>query len=104
MTYSKTSDIMYNYLPASTPQPWTWEDEEQDILNRTCCCRSHQCHSPSLGTKGHYQLALEDYIKDHGIMGTIRLGNDGRVWDGHHRLIAAKRLGIETVEVEQYED
>lgn len=48
--------------------------------------------------EGHYQLELEEYISSSGIMPAgILLGNDGRVWDGHHRLIAARRLGIESI-------
>lgn len=34
-----------------------------------------------------------------GIKEPILLGDDGRVWDGHHRLMVARILGIEEVEV-----
>lgn len=34
-----------------------------------------------------------------GFSAPILLGSDGRVWDGHHRLAAAMRLGIDKVPV-----
>lgn len=86
--------ILAEYAPGSTAQPWTWDDEELDILARECCCRSHQCESPSIGAAGHYQLKLEAHIRRHGVPGLVELGADGRVWDGNHRVVAARRLGI----------
>lgn len=35
-----------------------------------------------------------------GIRVPILLGNDGRVWDGHHRLCVADGMGIEYVPVQ----
>lgn len=32
----------------------------------------------------------------------ITLGDDGRVWDGHHRLYVASILGLDTVEVDEW--
>lgn len=90
--------VMDNFHPGSQPQPWTWDDEERDILARTCCCRSHMCSAPSVGAEGHYQLQLEEDMFTSGAIPVgILLGDDGRVWDGHHRLIAARRLGMDTV-------
>lgn len=80
--------------------PWTWDHEEEDILARTCCCRSHECESPSPGPQGHYQKMLEAHISERAIPGGVDLGYDGRVWDGNHRIVAARRLGIEEVPVE----
>lgn len=45
-------------------------------------------------------LDLEDTIASvaaHGVLHPITLGTDGRVLDGHHRLLAAHQLGIEQV-------
>ena len=49
---------------------------------------------------------LIDDIKDNGISETIKyVEHNGQkyVVDGHHRLIAAKRLGLEQVPIEQVE-
>ncbi|MEH3033343.1 MAG: ParB N-terminal domain-containing protein [Aeromicrobium erythreum] len=43
---------------------------------------------------------LTSSIQQDGIRVPILLGNDGRVWDGHHRLCAANRLALESVPVE----
>lgn len=43
---------------------------------------------------------LATSIQETGIREPIQLGYDGRVWDGHHRLAVADRLGFETVPVE----
>lgn len=42
---------------------------------------------------------LSTSVQEVGIQVPILLGNDGRVWDGHHRLAVASRLGIATVPV-----
>lgn len=43
---------------------------------------------------------LSDSVNEHGVRNPILLGNDGRVWDGHHRLEAATNMGLVTVPVE----
>lgn len=40
-------------------------------------------------------------INENGIKEPILLGDDGRVWDGHHRLLVARLLGIEEVDIEK---
>lgn len=45
-----------------------------------------------------WTLAVD--IRERGIQTPIRLGNDGRVWDGHHRLRVAVLLGLDEVPVE----
>lgn len=39
-------------------------------------------------------------IRDEGIREPILLGTDGRVWDGHHRIVIAMHLGLDSVPVE----
>lgn len=39
-------------------------------------------------------LALMDSVLKDGFQEPIILGNDGRVWDGHHRLAVALALGM----------
>lgn len=92
-----TLGVMHSYRPGSRPglDGWTWKDQERTLLARLCLC---------CGRPGHYQRALEEYMAKHGWpweSGVI-LGNDGRVWDGHHRLIAARWLDFPLVPVELY--
>jgi hypothetical protein len=64
-------------------QDWTWDEEWADL--------------------DHYrakELAdLETQIKVNGITEPVLIGSDGRLWDGHHRLRLAVRLGIGYVPV-----
>jgi ParB-like chromosome segregation protein Spo0J len=64
-------------------QDWTWDDEWADL--------------------DHYRAeqlaALEPQIKANGITKPVLIGSDGRLWDGHHRLRLAVRLGIGYVPV-----
>lgn len=43
--------------------------------------------------------ALLADIAEHGIREPILLGDDGRVWDGHHRLAVAHRLNLPDVPI-----
>jgi hypothetical protein len=76
---------MADFVPSSYPQPWSWAEEEAEVLIRVCLC----CDQP-----GHYQQQLEAHIADHGLPGGVVLSDDGTVMDGHHRIIAARRMGI----------
>lgn len=89
--------LLASYVPGSHEQPWTWDDERRDLLAAVCQC----CGQP-----GHYQLALEEhYAKLGRIDGSgIVLGTDGRIWDGHHRIVAAIRLGFPGLPVERFDD
>jgi hypothetical protein len=97
--------LLANYRPGSRGSDWTWQDEEADLHSMPCLCLSR----PSEGRWtvcpmfGHYQRRLEAHIAQQGrIDQPICLGSDGRVWDGHHRITAARRLGIETIPVEAF--
>lgn len=100
------ADVLSGWVPGSQDQPWTWDDEERDL-------HSHPCpivHARSIGLDidpcgdplpGCYQRALEAWLGRLGhVPSPISLGSDGRVWDGHHRIIAARRLGFATIPVE----
>ncbi len=90
--YVPVASILRNFRPGSYDPPWTWDDEERDILGRECLC----CGEP-----GHYQQALEEHLAAVGeVRQPVCLGPDGRVWDGHHRIVAARRLGFEYLPVE----
>lgn len=76
------TDFVRCYRPA---RDRTWAAEERDLRDRPCMC---------CGKRGHYQRALEAYIAEHGMDGFGVYVRDGRVRDGHHRVVAALRLGF----------
>ena len=61
---------------------WSWQDEYDDLIDQP-------------GTQ-----KLLARIRDEGIREPILLGTDGRVWDGHHRIVIAMHLGLDSVPVE----
>lgn len=63
---------------------WSWQEEYDDLMSRDA-------------TK---MAALIDSIRAEGIREPILLGDDGRVWDGHHRICAAMHIGLDSVPVE----
>jgi ParB-like chromosome segregation protein Spo0J len=63
---------------------WTWDEEWADLDAR---------HPDELA-------ALEADITANGITTPVLIGNDGRLWDGHHRLRIAAKHGIGYVPVE----
>ena len=65
---------------------WTWGEEWVDLDKR---------HAAT-----GYLDALEQQIRADGITMPVLIGSDGRLWDGHHRLRIAVRLGIGYVPVE----
>jgi len=75
--------------------PWTWADEDRNTRTRQCLC---------CGRPGHYQETLEAHIAAHGVAGLGILVKDGYVEDGHHRVVAALRLGIAILPIETDED
>jgi hypothetical protein len=83
--------VLAGWRPGWYAPPWSWDDLEANILTRQCLC---------CGRPGHYQAALEAHIAEHGLTEGVWLRDDGTVGDGHHRIIAAKRLGIETIPLE----
>ncbi|WP_097933345.1 MULTISPECIES: ParB N-terminal domain-containing protein [unclassified Streptomyces] len=67
-------------------QDWTWDEEWADLDKR---------HAET-----GYLDRLEQEITANGITMPVLIGSDGRLWDGHHRLRIAVRLGIGYVPVE----
>jgi len=67
-------------------QDWTWDEEWADLDQR---------HAET-----GYLITLEQQIRENGITMPVLIGSDGRLWDGHHRLRIAVRLGIGYVPVE----
>ena len=70
---AEASEIMGRWRPGSYDPPWTWDDEAADLDSRG-------------------ELAdLTESVREHGVREPVLLAGDGRVWDGHHRVIAAYR-------------
>ena len=72
--HARVADIIANYL---TGDERTWDQEAADL---------------------DITSMLESVARD-GVLHPVTLGTDGRVLDGHHRLLAARDLGIETIPV-----
>lgn len=67
-------------------EDWSWDEEWADLDRR---------HAET-----GYLAKLEQQIRANGITMPVLIGTDGRLWDGHHRLRIAVRLGIDYVPVE----
>lgn len=100
--------ILAHYRPGSQGDDWTWEDEERALLSMPCRCTAFidgegmSAEGPACPIAGHYQLTLEQHLRAQGrIDQPILLGSDGRIWDGHHRITAARRLGFDAIPVER---
>ncbi|WP_217182684.1 ParB N-terminal domain-containing protein [Streptomyces sp. AC495_CC817] len=60
---------------------WSWIEEYENLIREP-------------ETTG-----LMESIRADGIREPVLLGNDGRVWDGHHRIIVAMHLGLDAIPV-----
>lgn len=103
----KLTDLLLRYRPGSQDPPWSWADEVIDLHSHPCPTTEARaqgievdpCDDPHPGC---YQRRLEAYLRDVGaIEQPVCLGGDGRVWDGHHRIVAAIRLGFNEIPVER---
>lgn len=82
------TELMEGWRPGSQGDDWTWSYEY------VYCWMSD----------GPRTTSIIERVKNEGIgfddiENPITLGDDGRVWDGHHRILIARYLGIETVKV-----
>lgn len=87
-------NVLTEYRPGSYDATgWSWDDEEADIRSRVCVCCDRE---------GHYQEMIETFMESGAQPGTtpILLGDDYRVWDGHHRIIGARKHGWKWLVVE----
>lgn len=86
-------ELLRDFAPgrAKKHPAWTWADEAESIRTRMCLC---------CGRPGHYQEMVEAHIAEHGIEGLGVYLEPGFVADGHHRVIAAMRLGIDRLPLE----
>lgn len=75
-------ELINNYRPGSND--WDWTSEYLDLISRDWAKID----------------SLMVSISEEGIKTPVLLGPDGRVWDGHHRIVAALCLGITEIPVE----
>lgn len=73
MEFRDAQWIIDNYRTGSYEEPWTWEDEERDL----------ECRSELTIPFGERPEDAEP----------VTLGDDGRVWNGHHRILMARKTG-----------
>lgn len=85
----KVDDVMSQWRPGSQGDDWTWEKEYD------WCWSEDNFRMTSI-----IKCVQEDGIGFDDKENPILLGNDGRVWDGHHRILIAKYLGVEFINVE----
>ena len=89
------ADLLATVPPGWRQEPWSWDDEERDVRSRLCLC----CGKP-----GHHQDTVEAFVAANGLTEGVCIGADGKLHDGHHRVIAAMTLGIERVPLESREE
>lgn len=78
----RLSDLLANYRPGSYDQPWSWHDETQELIGR----------EPT------YLASIASSIVREGFHAPIQLHHgERRVWDGHHRVVAAIVIGLDEV-------
>lgn len=83
-TVMRLDNLLEHYRPGSHNY-WSWSSEFLFI--------EAQLHAEF--REGEFL----DHVEEFGILNPIVLGDDKRVWDGHHRLYAAWKLGYEEVPV-----
>jgi hypothetical protein len=97
-----TEAILTCWRPGSGD--WDWPTEWADIIRIDHTDQPPQPQDPESDTSWRsIPSPLADLIAAiavNGVATPLLLGDDGRVWDGHHRLLVARLLGIETLTVE----
>jgi len=68
------AEIIGTWRPGSRPAPWSWQNEQDDLNSR-----------------GELTALIADWDPER--CDPVLLGYDGRVWDGHHRVLAANARG-----------
>lgn len=85
ITSLSVEEITALWRPGS--HDWPWSAEYDDLANDPVT------------------QAIEERVDKEGIgfaddIAPILLGSDGRVWDGHHRIVIAMKRGIKTLNVD----
>lgn len=72
-------EIMARWRPGSYDPPWDWKAEALDLWSRDY----------------DRMVELESSILADGILTPVILGDDGRVWEGHHRILVAVKYCLD---------
>ena len=79
--------ILTFWRPGSHDDGWTWEDEYASLVSHPVTEKVRdRIHGEGIGFADDFAPVL--------------LGSDGRVWDGHHRIVIAIQEAIPTLMVE----
>ena len=73
--------ILTFWTPGSRDDDWTWNDEYRDLITKPETRYIHR----QIAQRG---IGFADQTDP------VLLGDDGRVWDGHHRIILAVEYGV----------
>lgn len=78
------AEIVTFWRPGSKDGRWTWADEYAELMSQS------------------YTQGVIDRVDAEGIgffdrLAPVLLGNDGRVWDGHHRICIAIKRGVHSL-------
>jgi len=85
LTPMSLTEITTSWRPGS--YDWTWREEYEDVMKQ----------DRIRGVRDRVNAEGLGFI-DH--IAPILLGNDGRVWDGHHRICLALENNVDSVMVE----
>lgn len=90
------SDVMNGWRPGSP---------RVDVVPTTNGERAEQWETEfrELSQRIRFWQVLES-VRSEGMRRPVLLGNDGRVWDGHHRILAAAVLGRVSIPVDLVAD
>lgn len=75
------------WRPGSRSDNWTWADEYAELIDHPVTAAVHK----RVDNEG---IDFADKFAP------VLLGSDGRVWDGHHRIVIAIKLGLASLMVE----
>lgn len=82
------ADLTTEIRPGSQDDGWTWRDEARWLW-------LHQFDD---------MVQLVRSLLDDGQQEPVMVGDDGRLWDGHHRVVALLAIGEPLVLTESYRD
>lgn len=85
LIFKPLAQILTFWKPGS--HDWTWADEYADLINDPVTDRIRE-------RVNHEGIDFIDHVAP------VLLGNDGRVWDGHHRICIAIQYAIPSLMVE----
>lgn len=84
----RLSDFLAQVRPNHHDLDYTWATEAQRLW----------LEEPD------YMCGLVRHLADGGEYEPVTIGDDGKLWDGHHRVVALMALGERFIRVQRYED